>query len=257
MPGRRQTSTSACIRRQNRFSMAIAHRVTADAEPVLTQGDRVPPAHRPPLTKQLRRVPRLLAAALLRQRGRDRRVLGLPREGRGDGPLPAAQVRGARARRRDADAADDHPQRPQARGRPGRLHRAVQRDRRDDRRRHRVPARRDNNFRFVGGDEYDGIWLRELAEREASKVWVKPSHRPAPQRRRPGPAQPGRCCEIVWTPPTQPAFDELKLVPVRWSGGSGATTGSRSSSRGPATPASSAMRSGATRRTARRVWDAI
>ena len=23
----------------------------------------------------------------------------------------------------------------------------------------------DDNFRFVGGDEYDGVWLRELAER--------------------------------------------------------------------------------------------
>ena len=23
-----------------------------------------------------------------------------------------------------------------------------------------------DNFRFVGGDEYDGVWLREVAERE-------------------------------------------------------------------------------------------
>ena len=33
----------------------------------------------------------------------------------------------------------------------------------------------ENNFRFVGGDEYDGVWLREVAERENHKVWVKPS----------------------------------------------------------------------------------
>ena len=32
-----------------------------------------------------------------------------------------------------------------------------------------------DNFRFVGGDEYDGIWLNELAERDGLKVWVKPS----------------------------------------------------------------------------------
>ena len=32
-----------------------------------------------------------------------------------------------------------------------------------------------DNFRFVGGDEYDGIWLKELADRHALKVWVKPS----------------------------------------------------------------------------------
>ena len=35
-----------------------------------------------------------------------------------------------------------------------------------DRRRHRLPPA-DNNFRFVGGDEYDGVWLREVAERTA------------------------------------------------------------------------------------------
>ena len=32
-----------------------------------------------------------------------------------------------------------------------------------------------DNFRFVGGDEYDGVWLRELAELLGLKVWVKPS----------------------------------------------------------------------------------
>ena len=65
----------------NRFSMAVARRVTADAEPVLTQADRVPRAHRGP-DQVVRRVPRLLAAALLQQRGRDRRVLGVPSSSR-------------------------------------------------------------------------------------------------------------------------------------------------------------------------------
>src|SRR5204863_263196 len=32
-----------------------------------------------------------------------------------------------------------------------------------------------DNFRFVGGDEYDGIWLREVAERDGMHVFVKPS----------------------------------------------------------------------------------
>src|SRR5207253_9230607 len=32
-----------------------------------------------------------------------------------------------------------------------------------------------DNFRFVGGDEYDGVWLREQAEKGAHKVWIKPS----------------------------------------------------------------------------------
>ena len=63
---------------ENRFSLAIAHRVTADAPPVLTRETafhtRTSSAH-----EELRRVPRLLVAALLQQRGRDRGVLGLPR----------------------------------------------------------------------------------------------------------------------------------------------------------------------------------
>ena len=61
------------------------------------------------LTRELRRVPRLLAAALLQQRGRDRRVLGVPREGGGDGPLAAAQVGGARPGRRGAAAGTPSP----------------------------------------------------------------------------------------------------------------------------------------------------
>ncbi|HVD56863.1 MAG TPA: DUF1989 domain-containing protein, partial [Thermoleophilaceae bacterium] len=32
-----------------------------------------------------------------------------------------------------------------------------------------------DNFRFVGGDEYDGVWLKELAERLGLRVFVKPS----------------------------------------------------------------------------------
>ena len=124
----------------NTFSVAIARRVTADADPVLTKETTFHP-RTSELHEELRRVPRLLASALLRQRGRDRRVLGVPREGRGHGPLAAAQVGGARAGRRDADPARDHPRRAAALGRAGHLHGALQRDGRDDRRRDRLPAR--------------------------------------------------------------------------------------------------------------------
>ena len=58
-------------------------------------GDELPPAHER-ADEELHRVPRLLAPALLRQRGRDRGVLGVPREGGGHGPLPASQVGGPR-----------------------------------------------------------------------------------------------------------------------------------------------------------------
>ena len=32
-----------------------------------------------------------------------------------------------------------------------------------------------DGFRFIGEDEYDGVWLRELVQRVSLKVWVKPS----------------------------------------------------------------------------------
>ncbi len=67
-----------------------------------------------------------------------------------------------------------------------------------------------DNFRFVGGDEYDGIWLKELAQRNELKVWVKPSteqlHNVAVQ----GPESRELLEKIVWTPPTQTSFEDLK-----------------------------------------------
>jgi aminomethyltransferase len=67
-----------------------------------------------------------------------------------------------------------------------------------------------DNFRFVGGDEYDGIWLKELADRHELKVWVKPStdqlHNLAVQ----GPESRELLKGIVWTPPTQTSFEDLR-----------------------------------------------
>jgi aminomethyltransferase len=68
----------------------------------------------------------------------------------------------------------------------------------------------DNNFRFIGGDEYDGVWLRDVADKNNLNVWVKPAtdqlHNLAVQ----GPLSRDLLTEIVWTPPTQPALNELK-----------------------------------------------
>ncbi|MGH3949635.1 MAG: DUF1989 domain-containing protein, partial [Pseudonocardiaceae bacterium] len=68
----------------------------------------------------------------------------------------------------------------------------------------------DTNFRFVGGDEYDGVWLRQQAERRGlDRVWIKDStdqlHNIAVQ----GPASRELLSELIWTPPTQPAFADL------------------------------------------------
>jgi aminomethyltransferase len=67
----------------------------------------------------------------------------------------------------------------------------------------------DNNFRWIGGDDYGGIWLRELAEKLGLKTWVRSStdqlHNVALQ----GPKSRGILREVIWTPPTQPTVDEI------------------------------------------------
>ena len=68
----------------------------------------------------------------------------------------------------------------------------------------------DDNFRFIGGDPYDGVWLKELGEKLGLRAFVKPStdqlHNVAVQ----GPASRDIMRELVWTPPTQPSLDDLK-----------------------------------------------
>ena len=67
----------------------------------------------------------------------------------------------------------------------------------------------DNNFRWIGGDDYGGIWLRELAEKLGLKAWVRSStdqlHNVALQ----GPKSRDILREVIWTPPAQPSVDEL------------------------------------------------
>ena len=66
------------------------------------------------------------------------------------------------------------------------------------------------NFRFVGGSEYDGIWLREQAERRGLRVWIKEStdelHNLAVQ----GPASREILERIVWTAPAQTPLADLR-----------------------------------------------
>lgn len=67
----------------------------------------------------------------------------------------------------------------------------------------------DNNFRWIGGVDYSGIWLRELAEKLGLKAWVRSStdqlHNVAVQ----GPKSRDILREVVWTPPAQPTLEEL------------------------------------------------
>jgi aminomethyltransferase len=69
----------------------------------------------------------------------------------------------------------------------------------------------DDNFRFVGGDEYDGVHLKQLVDRLGLKrVYVKPStdqlHNIAVQ----GPRSREILKDLIWAPPTQPQLEELK-----------------------------------------------
>jgi aminomethyltransferase len=68
----------------------------------------------------------------------------------------------------------------------------------------------DKNFRWIGGDDYSGIWLREQAEKKGFKAWVRSStdqmHNIALQ----GPASRDILKDIIWTAPRQPAIKELE-----------------------------------------------
>ncbi len=67
-----------------------------------------------------------------------------------------------------------------------------------------------DNFRWIGGDDFGGTWLREQAEKLGLKVMVRSStdqmHNIAVQ----GPKSREILKEIIWTSPLQPSMDELE-----------------------------------------------
>ena len=67
-----------------------------------------------------------------------------------------------------------------------------------------------NNFRWIGGDDYSGKWLREQATKMGYKAWVRSStdqlHNIAVQ----GPASRDLLKEIIWTSPAQTSIAELE-----------------------------------------------
>jgi aminomethyltransferase len=66
-----------------------------------------------------------------------------------------------------------------------------------------------DRFRFVGGDEHDGVWLREQAKQRDLRVWVKDSTDQLHNLSLQGPASRDLLRPLIWTAPSQPAFDEL------------------------------------------------
>jgi aminomethyltransferase len=67
-----------------------------------------------------------------------------------------------------------------------------------------------DNFRWTGGDDYSGLWLRQQAEKLGLKAWVRSStdqlHNIAVQ----GPKSRDILKEVIWTPPARPALSELE-----------------------------------------------
>ncbi|ESR25679.1 Aminomethyltransferase [Lutibaculum baratangense AMV1] len=67
----------------------------------------------------------------------------------------------------------------------------------------------ENNFRWIGGSDLSGIWMREQAEKLGLEAWVRSStdqlHNIAVQ----GPKSRDILKEVIWTPPTQPSIEEL------------------------------------------------
>lgn len=66
-----------------------------------------------------------------------------------------------------------------------------------------------DNFRWIGGDDYGGLWLREQARERGLRVWVKSAteqlHNVAVQ----GPKSREILAQVIWTPPAQPSLEEL------------------------------------------------
>ncbi len=67
----------------------------------------------------------------------------------------------------------------------------------------------ENNFRWIGGSDASGLWLREQAEKRGLNAWVRAStdqlHNIAVQGRH----SRAILSKVFWTPPTRPTIEEL------------------------------------------------
>jgi aminomethyltransferase len=66
-----------------------------------------------------------------------------------------------------------------------------------------------DNFRWICGDDYCGVWLREQAEKLGLKVWVKSSTDQMHNISVQGPKSREILKQVVWTKPDQPTVEEL------------------------------------------------
>src|SRR5215211_705162 len=195
---------------ENRFSAAIAHRVTPEAEPVLTKETTFHPRTRE------------LTESFVEYRG-----YWLPSSYKNEGRI--AEYWACRDKAAVADLSPSRKWEVLGPDAEALIQWAMTRDARrlavghvvytalcnetggmiDDATVFRLG---EDNFRLIGNDPHDGVWLKELAERFGLRAFVKPStdelHNLAVQ----GPESRTIMKEIVWTPPTQPSLGELKWL---------------------------------------------
>lgn len=66
-----------------------------------------------------------------------------------------------------------------------------------------------DNFRWICGEDYAGVWLREQAQLLGMKVWVKSASEQIHNLAVQGPMSRELLKQMVWTPPTQPGLEAL------------------------------------------------
>jgi len=67
----------------------------------------------------------------------------------------------------------------------------------------------DTNFRWVGGNDDSGLWLKQLAKDKGLNAWVRPSTDQLCNVAVQGRVSKEILSQVIWTPPTQPTVDEL------------------------------------------------
>jgi len=65
------------------------------------------------------------------------------------------------------------------------------------------------NFRWIGGSDTSGLWLRQQATERNLRAWVRSSTDQLHNLQVQGPNSRAIMSQIVWTPPSQPTIDEL------------------------------------------------
>lgn len=65
------------------------------------------------------------------------------------------------------------------------------------------------NFRWIGGSDASGLWLRTQAEERGLRAWVRDSTKELSNLQIQGPLSRQILRDVIWTPPSQPSIDEL------------------------------------------------